>query len=157
MFKRIDHVGMLVENLADAKAFLAGLGFTLVKESDAPVWNRVFAYFQCGDTYIELVQDLDDAERATRLQGKTARVEHVAFEVDDIYETIEELDRKGMKLDELPPDHAGANPGAVPGVLIGDFRGRRRSAAWTKPSEMSDLTMQLVSYEDTDSPSSAAN
>ena len=83
MLKRIDQVGIIVDDL-DAASRLLGdvLGMTFVRSVEIPERQLHAVFYRCGDTNIELIQ-LDDPEaRASRLGDGPARVEHIAIEVD---------------------------------------------------------------------------
>jgi methylmalonyl-CoA/ethylmalonyl-CoA epimerase len=55
-------------------------------------------FFPCGDARIELLEILEPEARKRRLgDGQTARVEHIAFEVDDVNGTLEILEALGMQ------------------------------------------------------------
>jgi len=88
MLKRIDHVGIVVDDLDAASSLLRDvLGMTFVRSVEIPERQLHAVFYRCGDTNIELIQ-LDDPEaRAKRLGTGPARVEHIAIEVDG---TIEE-------------------------------------------------------------------
>src|SRR5207237_9826002 len=87
MLKRIDHVGIVVDDLESAGRLLRDvLGMTLVRSVEIPDRQLHAAFYRCGETNIELIQ-LDDPEaRAKRLGNGAARLEHSAIEVDGAIE-----------------------------------------------------------------------
>lgn len=100
MLKRIDHVGVVVENLEDAKRFLGEvLQLPLDREADLThVLGARTAFFRCGNTDIELIEPIDATRRRERLGGDVrARVEHIAIEVDDLAGTMRALERLGVR------------------------------------------------------------
>jgi len=124
MLKRIDHVGVVVDNLAEARSFLSRLGMTLDHEFDL---GRVgAAFYRCGDVMVELIECRLPDERARRLGTSQARIEHIAIEVEDLVTTVEEFATLGVEVTAKEP------------VTQGDVRSH-----WTKP-ESSDGVMYQV-------------
>lgn len=84
MLKRIDHIGVVVDDLLRAKKFLEGLGLTFQFERELPERQVKAAFYGCGDGRIELIEPTTPEARARRLgEGNRARIEHIAVEVDD--------------------------------------------------------------------------
>jgi methylmalonyl-CoA/ethylmalonyl-CoA epimerase len=99
--KRIDHIGVVVDDLAQAKAFLTQLGMT---------WDHGFdlgrveaAFYRCGDVMIEVIECRKPDERARRLGDAQARIEHIAIEVDDLAATVDELAGLGVEVTKPEP------------------------------------------------------
>lgn len=90
MFKRIDHVGVIVDDLDEAKAFLEQLGMSFKREFAAGERLKG-AFYTCGDTDLELIEIMDPAERAKRLGDGQARIEHVGVEVEKLAPAVEAL------------------------------------------------------------------
>ena len=101
MFKRIDHVGVIVDNLEEAERFLRRLQLSAVREVTIPGLLKGVFYL-CGDTQIELIEVIDDQERAQRLGGDKARVEHIAMEVEDLEKTAQALRGLGVRFTGEP-------------------------------------------------------
>ncbi len=108
VLKRIDHVGVIVDDLAQAKSFLADMGLRFDRDLVIPGRLRA-AFFACGDTQIEVIEVDDPEERARRLGDDTARMEHVAFEVDSLSTTLQALRGLGVKTTTADPMAVGAN------------------------------------------------
>ena len=108
VLKRIDHVGVIVDDLQEARSFLEGMGLRFDRDLVMPGRLRA-AFYACGDTQIEIIEVDDPAERAERLGDGRARVEHIAFEVDSLSTTLEAL--RGLGVDTTFPDPVavGAN------------------------------------------------
>ena len=124
MLKRIDHVGVVVDNLTEARAFLSLLGMTLDHEFDL---GRVgAAFYRCGDVMVELIECRLPDERSRRLGESQARIEHIAIEVDDLVATVGEFATMGVEVTAPEP------------VTQGDIRSH-----WTKP-ESSDGVMYQI-------------
>jgi catechol 2,3-dioxygenase-like lactoylglutathione lyase family enzyme len=103
--KRIDHVGIVVAGLAEHVAQLEAFGLTLTRTNEN---NESFAlYYACGDASIELIDVRDPDARRTRLPGtEQARIEHIAFEVDDLVEVRAVLEGRGIEVN-WPPFPSG--------------------------------------------------
>jgi methylmalonyl-CoA/ethylmalonyl-CoA epimerase len=108
VLKRIDHVGVIVDDLAQAKRFLADMGLRFDHDLEIPGRLRA-AFYACGDMQIEVIEVDEPAERARRLGDGTARVEHIAFEVDGLSTTLEALRRLGVGTTTAEPMAVGAN------------------------------------------------
>lgn len=101
--KRIDHVGIVVEDLASASSFVRDvLGFAFDREVSIP--GRLQAvFFRCGDARVELIDVSDPEERRRRLGTAAAKLEHVAVEVQDLNGAIESLKRSGVMMTSAAP------------------------------------------------------
>lgn len=123
-FKRVDHIGVVVDSLDEAKAFLGEkVGLELVRELDVAHLQRRVAFFQCGAVQIEVIEPYGpDRERA--LGGGKARIEHIAVEVDDVRGALEGL---GLRADERGLVEIGA-----------------LETAWTDADSSDGVVYQLV-------------
>jgi catechol 2,3-dioxygenase-like lactoylglutathione lyase family enzyme len=103
--KRIDHVGIVVADLDEHVAQLEALGLTLARTNEN---EESFAlYYGCGDASVELIDVRDSDARRRRLPGvEQARIEHIAFEVDDLEEVRELLEARGIEV-TWPPFPSG--------------------------------------------------
>jgi methylmalonyl-CoA/ethylmalonyl-CoA epimerase len=127
VINRLNHIGVVVEDLEEAKRFLgAVLGLELVLEREVPARRRSTAYFAAGEVEIELIEDLDPEAKARTLAGATAVIEHISFEVDDVARTARILAGHGVRL---------RGDGIV---RTGD-----RDNAWTEPSTSGGVMYQL--------------
>jgi methylmalonyl-CoA/ethylmalonyl-CoA epimerase len=101
MFKRIDHVGVVVDDLEEAKAFIGRLG--LVYDHGFDLGRVEAAFYRLGDVMIEFVECRKADERERRLGESKARIEHIAFEVEDLAATVAELRRHGVTMTKPEP------------------------------------------------------
>ena len=101
MKARLDHVGVVVASLDSAGAFLReALGLELRLEPPAsPDGVRIAFYGGAGkgDARVELIQVSSPAALASRLGGAEARIEHIAIEVDDVRQVVEQLRVRGVR------------------------------------------------------------
>lgn len=108
VLKRIDHVGVIVDDLDEAKRFLASMGMRFARDLAIPGRLRA-AFYACGETQIEVIEIDEPAERARRLGDATARIEHVALEVDSLSTTLEALRGLGVETTTSNPMAVGGN------------------------------------------------
>ena len=109
MLKRIDHVGVIVDDLAEAEKFL-GEGLGMKKHREIQIPGRLnAAFYTCGEVQIEVIEVTDPREREGRLGSDKARMEHIAIEVDDLGRALEALKGLGVKGTTPEPVRIGAN------------------------------------------------
>jgi methylmalonyl-CoA/ethylmalonyl-CoA epimerase len=126
MLKRIDHVGVIVDDLEEAKSFLADLGLRF--DRDLEIAGRLrAAFFTCGETQLEVIDVYEPAERAQRLGDSRARIEHVAFEVDSLARTMEALRGLGVETTTSDAMRIGSN------LMF-----------WTQPDTCDGVQYQLI-------------
>ena len=96
---RVNHVGVLVEDLDAALAgFRDHLGLPL-EHTERYGDELDIAFLPCGDTQVELIRPLKAAgDNADWLRRNGPGIQHVAFEVDDLEATLDELDERGVRL-----------------------------------------------------------
>ncbi len=124
---KIDHIGIAVNDIADARTFWAdtlGLPF----EGDETVVEQKVktAFFPVGESEVELLESTDpEGPIAKYIEKKGQGIQHVAFRVENIDQALEELKEKGIRLiDETPRKGAGGakiaflHPKATNGVLV---------------------------------------
>jgi len=104
VFKRIDHVGVIVDDLDEAKSQLKRLGMTFKREFAAGEQLKG-AFYGCGEgeADIEIIEIIEPRERAERLGTGRARIEHVGVEVDDLAATMEALRSLGVAFKSEEP------------------------------------------------------
>src|SRR4029077_323519 len=72
VLKRIDHIGVVVDTLVQARHFLASLG--LRHDRDLEVSGRLRAsFYTCGEIEIEVLEIVEPVERSRRLGDASAR------------------------------------------------------------------------------------
>jgi methylmalonyl-CoA/ethylmalonyl-CoA epimerase len=127
VFKKIDHIGVAVENLEHSLNIFKNMlgmkctGEEVVEEQDVKV-----AFLPVGESEIELLESTSpDGNIAKYIQKKGEGIHHIAFEVDDLEAKLEELKEKGVRLiDEKPRYGAGGariaflHPKSTNGILV---------------------------------------
>ncbi len=109
--KYIDHIGVIVNNLAPAKQFFIDLGFTVIGEADetSDLLDKVvgikdahsqivFLQTSDGQTKLELSKFLNPADEAAPQESVMYGhgYKHIALAVEGIDEIVEDLKAKGM-------------------------------------------------------------
>jgi catechol 2,3-dioxygenase-like lactoylglutathione lyase family enzyme len=115
----IDHVGVVVDDLEDAARLLAALGLRAAGTSEPPGLRT--AFFDLGGTRIELIEFFEEDARTERLGDAPGRIDHIAFAVPDLDETVEAL--AGLGIQTTAPQVSGGRrmcwsvPSTTDGVL----------------------------------------
>jgi methylmalonyl-CoA/ethylmalonyl-CoA epimerase len=96
----IEHIGIAVNSLDEAIPYyenMLGLKCYAVEEvADQKVKT---AFFQVGDTKIELLESTDpEGPIGKFIEKKGPGVHHLAFAVDDVNKSLGELEEKGVRL-----------------------------------------------------------
>ncbi|WP_317966714.1 VOC family protein [Sporosarcina oncorhynchi] len=115
MIRRIDHVGVIVNDLAAAKDFFLNLGLDVLGEAEVDVeveWIEremgltdfrkmiVMLGTQDGETTLELVKfhTLSDEKEFQQHFPTTLGVSHIAFAVENIEVVVAKLKKSGAEL-----------------------------------------------------------
>ncbi len=105
MIKKINHIGIAVNNLDDAvKLYTQVLGLK-VKDVEVVTEQKVkTAIIPVGESKIELLESTDpEGVIAKYIERRGEGIHHLALEVSNIQDTLETLARQGVALiDEKP-------------------------------------------------------
>ena len=111
--KHVDHVGIIVDDLAAAKSFFVDLGFTVASEMSVQgEWveriigltdvreDLVMLEAPDGQMNLELVKFHQpvDPEGVRQSAANTLGLRHIAFQVEGIDEVVDMLQQKGREL-----------------------------------------------------------
>lgn len=126
MFKRMDHVGVVVHDIdATLKTYCDQLGFKLLERVEIPEQKVVAAFLDGGNSTIELISPTDAESGTARfLANRGEGTHHVCYEVDDIQAALAMLRDQGVRLiDETPRQGvhglvAFIHPKAANGLMI---------------------------------------
>jgi methylmalonyl-CoA/ethylmalonyl-CoA epimerase len=95
----IDHLGIAVKSLAQAKLFYEKLGMTVMPEETVPQEKVRLAMVPIGESRIELLEPLSDDSPIARFLAKRGEgLHHVSLRVDDLASTVENLKKSGVRL-----------------------------------------------------------
>ena len=127
MIKRIDHIGIVVEDIEKAlRVYHEALGLEVADVRERPDLAAKIAFVRIGESEIELVQPLtNDSDAAKFLEKRGEGIHHICLEVEHIEEALADLREKGLELiDEKPragrkgETFAFIHPKSTHGVLI---------------------------------------
>lgn len=126
MFKRLDHVGIVVSDIdASLQTYQNQLGFTLLERVEIPEQKVVAAFLDGGNSTIELISPTDaESGTARYLANRGEGTHHICYEVDDIEAALAELAAQGVRLIDEKPRRgvhglvAFVHPKATHGMMI---------------------------------------
>ena len=101
--KQIDHIGIAVKDLGAAKAFYEQkLGVSVGAEET--VGDMRIAFVPVGEVNLELIEPTtEDGVIGKFLSKRGEGVHHIAYEVGNVDEALEELNRNGVRLVDATP------------------------------------------------------
>ena len=124
---KIDHLGIAVNSIDTGKEFwtdILGLEFEGTETVESQ--KVTTAFFPVGESEVELLESTSpDGPIAGYLAKKGPGIQHIAFRVESVEDSLRELKEKGVQLiDEKPRMGAGGakiaflHPKATGGVLV---------------------------------------
>ena len=122
---KIDHVGIAVNSIEQARSFYQALGLTVLKEEPEEDGVRS-VMIPLGESQLKLQQPLDPQSALGKFLGQNGEgLHHLALHVDDISSTFEEMKQAGVKLlsDDIEVGAGGrlhfmVDPSAANGMLL---------------------------------------
>ncbi len=123
---KLDHVGVAVGSLREARRFYEDLGLACGGEEAVEEQKVNVAFFPLGETRVELLESTDPAGPIGKFVEKRGPgLHHLCFEVPDLEAALAALAAKGYALiDQKPRVGAGGHrvafvhPKATGGVLL---------------------------------------
>lgn len=125
--QKVEHIGIAVKSLETAiPLYEKLLGTHCYKKEEVASEKVATAFFQKGETKIELLESLDPQGVIARyIDKKGEGIHHIAFEVADIYKEMERLKAEGFTLLMDEPKRGADNklicfvhPKSAHGVLV---------------------------------------
>lgn len=121
----LDHIGIAIRSLADAKLY-AALGLNTDWVETVETQGVKTAFLSVGDSNIELLEPLSaDSPVAKFIEKRGEGIHHICFRVTDLDAHLERLKREGFRLiNEAPvPGAHGCrvaflHPSTASGVLV---------------------------------------
>jgi len=107
---RVDHISIVVEDFDAAYDFYAGtLGLEVIKVEESELHGVKAAFLKIGDMMIEIIHPLGEGAISDFLQKRGPGFHHVAFEVEDLPEALDEVVGAGLRVlgDPKPGIHGG--------------------------------------------------
>ena len=127
MMKKIEHIGIAVKNLKESNLLFEKLiGKAHYKIEEVASEHVMTSFFKTGPNKIELLEATDpESPIAKFIEKKGEGIHHIAFEVKDIYEEMDRLEKEGFQLLNKIPKRGADNklvcfvhPKSANGVLI---------------------------------------
>src|SRR5919201_102988 len=127
MITRIDHIGIAVNDIAEAlKVYRDALGLEVTHLADEPEQRVKVAFLPRGESEIELLEPYPGEGPVRKFMDKRGEgIHHICLEVDDIEAALARLAARGVQLiDERPRVNsrgqqiAFIHPKGAHGVLI---------------------------------------
>jgi methylmalonyl-CoA/ethylmalonyl-CoA epimerase len=126
LIKKIDHIGIAVQNLEVAIEAYKALGFEVEEIEEVKEQMVRVAMLPAGESRIELLEATSDESAIAKFIEKRGEgIHHIAINVESIEDAIEKAKKAGMKLiDEKPRRGAGGklvafvHPKSTHGVLL---------------------------------------
>ncbi len=95
----IDHLGIAVKSLAQARKFYEQLGMQVMPEEEVAPEKVRLAMVPVGESRIELLEPTaDDSPIARFLARRGEGLHHVCLSVDNLASTVESLKQAGVRL-----------------------------------------------------------
>lgn len=127
MTRKLDHIGIIVDDLEQALVFWRdALGLALHEIEELPERGLRIAMLALGDTRIELISATrDDSEISAALAKRGPGLHHLCVRSDDVQQDLDALDKRGVRLinRSAKPGAGGAqvafvHPKSTGGVLL---------------------------------------
>lgn len=125
--KKIEHIGIAVKDLeASNRLFSKIFGKEIYKSELVDSEGVKTSFFKIGGSKIELVSSIQSDSPISRyLENNREGMHHIAFDVEDIYEEIERIEKEGIRVINKTPKKGAdnklicfLNPKDTNGVLI---------------------------------------
>lgn len=111
MVEKLDHIGILVEDIELSRNTYEQLGVEVVKTERVPEFDVEIAFMSTGTELIELVEPLSPDNEFTQLlkeYDQSGLLHHIAFRITDIDAVLQDLKQAGVGLrDPTPRTGAG--------------------------------------------------
>jgi methylmalonyl-CoA epimerase len=123
---QIDHLGIAVKSLSEAKKFYEKLGLKPMPDETVESEKVRLSMVPVGESRIELLEPTSDDSTIAKFIAKRGEgLHHVALHVDDLSGTVEQLKASGTRLisDEIKVGAGGhlyvfVHPSSSGGVLL---------------------------------------
>lgn len=127
MFRKIEHLGIAVENIEDSlKIYESLIGTSCYKVEIVESEAVKTAFLQIGESKIELLQATHTESAVAKYLSKKGKgIHHIAFDVEDIESEIARLSSSGFELIHRTPKSGADNkliaflhPKSTDGILV---------------------------------------
>ena len=93
---KIDHLGIAVPSLAQARAAFEALGFSVEGQHDVPTEKVRAAFLAVGESQLELLEPTDPGSTLAKFLETRKGLHHVCVQVDDI-ERLKNIYRRTLE------------------------------------------------------------
>lgn len=122
----IDHLGIAVKSLKEARKFYEQLGLAVASEEVVPHEKVKVAMIPLGESRIELLEPTSEDSTVAKFLAKRGEgLHHVALHVPDLRESVEKLKASGARLvtEKIQVGAGGhlyvfVHPSSAGGVLV---------------------------------------
>ncbi len=127
MIKKIDHIAIAVKDLNKEIELYKNIpGFNFKGTEVVEEQKVTVAFFEVGNILLELLEPLsEDSPIAGFLEKRGGGIHHIAYEVENIEEQIDQFEEKGIRMLNKEPKKgahnakiAFAHPRSFSGVLV---------------------------------------
>ena len=127
MIKKIEHLGIAVENIDESlKIYEKLLGTNCYKIEEVESEGVKTAFLQVGESKIELLEATNPSSPIAKFLSKKGKgIHHIAFDSSDIDEDIKRLKSEGFELIHQTPKDGADNkkiaflhPKSTDGILV---------------------------------------
>ena len=106
--KKIDHVGIVVKDIdSSIHKYEELLGLKYLYKEYNEDFQCFIAFFDCAGVLVELVQPVGPSSAKTWLETRGEGINHICYEVDDIYAAFKEARDNDITDYEKPLTGAG--------------------------------------------------
>lgn len=126
MIKKIDHIGIAVSSIEQARDFFENtLGLTCEGFETVESQKVKTAFYSVGEVHIELLEPTSEDSTVAKYLGKNGEgVHHIAFKTDNVEDQLDQAEKCGCSLiNKAPVEGAGGkkvaflHPRSTCGVL----------------------------------------
>jgi methylmalonyl-CoA/ethylmalonyl-CoA epimerase len=126
MIDRVDHIGIAVESIEEARGFYEAMGLEVEEIEEVPQEGVRVAIIPCGQSRIELLEPTtEDSPVATFLARRGPGLHHLCLGTDGVHQEDRRLRDKGIKLLRPQPARGAGgswvqfvHPQSAAGVLV---------------------------------------
>jgi len=124
---KLEHIGIAVKDISSSnQLFESLLGVAPYKMEEVESEAVKTSFFQTGESKVELLEASSENSAIAKFINKRGEgIHHIAFEVEDIYQSMEEMRKKGFRLLNETPKRGADNklvcfihPKSANGVLV---------------------------------------
>lgn len=126
MIRGVDHIGVAVRSIAEARGFYESLGLAIAEIEEVPQEGVRVAMIPCGETRIELLEPTsEDSPVAKFIERRGPGIHHVCLASDGVQADDARLRAAGAELLRAEPSRGAGgarvqfvHPRSAGGVLV---------------------------------------